>query len=175
MILLDKNVFETLYYKYGQRLESYARKFLNDSHAAEDIIHDVFVSFWEKYQGKTSESWIPVLFTMVRNRCIDSLRHLTLKRSMSIPDIAMSKAEEALYNRFFSSENNADGDLLMDEMQEKIKAVIDTLPPRCREIFQMSRTGGLKNREIAAKLGISEKAVEKNITAALKAFRKKLD
>ena len=173
MVRLDRNTFESLYYRYGQRLSAYARKFLGDGRSAEDAIHDVFVRFWEKYQGKTSESWVPVLFSMVRNRCIDSLRHLALKRSLTVPGVSMGRNEEILFNQTLSC-GAADDSLLLDEMDRRIKAVADSLTPRCRQIFDMSRVEGLKNSEIAARLGISEKAVEKNITTALRVFREKL-
>jgi RNA polymerase sigma factor (sigma-70 family) len=45
------------------------------------------------------------------------------------------------------------------------------LPPRARLIFQLSRNEHLSNREIAEKLGISEKTVENQITIALKKLR----
>ena len=120
MVPLNQNIFETLYYRYGQRLESYARKFLNDPQSAQDAVHDVFVKFWEKYQGKCSESWVPVLFTMVRNRCIDDIRHLTFKKSLIPPDVRMSRTEESLFNLTLSGDSSPDQGLLMEEMDRSI-------------------------------------------------------
>ncbi len=169
---LDKNTFERLYYRYGLRLEAYARKFLKDPSSSKDAIQDVFVRFWEKYQGKSSDAWAPVLFAMVRNKCIDSLRRLVSKRSMTVPQVSMTREEEVLFNRAFTADT--DEGLLLEELDAAIKAVTDSLTPRCREIFQLSRVQGLSNKEIALKLGITEKAVEKNITSALKAFRENI-
>ena len=172
MDFLDKQTFEQLYYRHGPRLEAYAGKFLGDRGASGDIVHDVFVHFWEKYQGKSSTSWVPVLFTMVKNRCIDSLRHLTLKKSMTVPDIDMSVQEERLFNETLSSGDNPEVSMLVDELRMEIDSVKASLPERCREIFEMSREKGMKYSQIAQTLGISEKAVEKSISKALRAFKK---
>jgi len=172
-MLLDKELFETLYYQYSQRLYAYAQKFLSDKQLAEDLVHDVYVRFWERYQGKDSESWVPVIFTMVRNRCLDSLKHIAVKRSMMTPKVDMTVAEEKLFMETFTGESS-DDKLLLTELQNQIDMVLDVLPSRCREVFEMSRLQGLKNSEIAAKLGISEKAVEKHITKALKELRNML-
>ena len=174
MIRLDRHTFEQLYYRYGQRLEAYASKILGDRGGSGDVVHDVFVRFWEKYQGRTSSSWVPVLFTMVKRKCIDSLRHLTLKKSMTVPQVDISAQEERLFIDSFTVGDNPESTLLADELQKEIDAVKAALPERCREVFEMSREKGMKNSQIAAALGISEKAVEKNIGKALRAFKENI-
>lgn len=172
-MILDKSTFESLYYQCGPRLEAYARKLLRDGHLAKDLVQDVFVRLWVRYQGKSADSWPSILFTMVRNRCIDCLRHLAFKRSLTVPDVDITEQEERLYMRVFEGEKEGtDVKLLTEELSSQILSVTESLPPRCREVFQMSRNEGLKNSEIALRLGISEKAVEKNISRALRAFRK---
>lgn len=173
-MVLDKEHFETLYYQYSQRLYAYARKFLSDKQLAEDLVHDVYVRFWERYQGKTSDSWVPVIFTMVRNRCLDSLKHLTVKRSVITPKLDISVEEERLFIDTFLGESS-DQKLLLQELQFQIEAILRELPERCRTVFEMSRLQCLKNSEISERLGISEKAVEKHITRALKELHKALD
>ena len=60
------------------------------------------------------------------------------------------------------------------ELEEKIKEVIESLPGKCREVFELNRFDGLKYGEIAAKLGISVKTVEHQMSKALKVLREKL-
>ena len=60
------------------------------------------------------------------------------------------------------------------ELEEKIRAAIDTLPERCREIFELNRFEGLKYSEIATQLDISVKTVENQMTKALKLLREQL-
>lgn len=68
------------------------------------------------------------------------------------------RGEERIYSYDFLSD--AEQPCLYEELQREVQKAVDALPDRCREVFRMSRFEGLKNREIAARLGISETAVE---------------
>ena len=52
--------------------------------------------------------------------------------------------------------SDAEQPCLYEELQREVQKAVDALLDRCREVFRMSRFEGLKNREIAARLGISE-------------------
>jgi len=67
-----------------------------------------------------------------------------------------------------------DSYLEFNELQEKIGLAIKNLPEHCRIVFEMSRFDELKNREIAEKLGVTQKTVESHLTKALKLLRKEL-
>jgi RNA polymerase sigma-70 factor (ECF subfamily) len=69
---------------------------------------------------------------------------------------------------------NPDQELMMKELQEHINSILAKLPERSREVFLLSRHDGLKNREIAEKLNISIKVVERHISKALNLFRSSL-
>jgi RNA polymerase sigma-70 factor, ECF subfamily len=58
------------------------------------------------------------------------------------------------------------------EKEHKIYQAIQQLPPKCRQIFLMSRMEGRKNHEIAAELGLSIRTIETQISQALKSIRK---
>ncbi|NJK98205.1 MAG: sigma-70 family RNA polymerase sigma factor [Bacteroidales bacterium] len=60
------------------------------------------------------------------------------------------------------------------EILQIVEDTLKTLSPQCQQVFKMSRYENLTNAEIANKLKISQKAVEANITRALKVFRKEL-
>ncbi len=111
-----------------------------------------------------------LLFAMVRNGCLNYLKHLSIVEKHQIEYLASIDGEERLYYADFTLD--AEHKLLYDELQEQINLVIGQLPERSREIFLMSRFKGLKNREIADKLQISTTAVEKHIAKALKSFSK---
>ncbi|HET9431695.1 MAG TPA: sigma-70 family RNA polymerase sigma factor, partial [Chitinophagaceae bacterium] len=59
-----------------------------------------------------------------------------------------------------------------NELKVQLYKAIDDLPEQCKKVFQMSRIEGLKQQEIANKLGISIKTVKNHITLALKQLRK---
>lgn len=165
-MILDKSSFERLYYSYTPRLCNYAHRFLQDKQMAEDLVQESYVRLWEKYAGKDCDTCIPLLFMIVRNKCLDHLKHLSLKRSVFSAPIH-PECVESLYSLDFG----ADDKTLYAELEKEIRKVAESLPDRCREVFILSRMEGLKNKEIAQRLGISEKAVEKHITRALKEFK----
>lgn len=171
-MVLDKSAFERLYYEYAPRLVAFSRRMLGDEKVAEDLVQDVFVRLWVKYQGKESESWPPLIFTITKNRCLDHLKKFSFKNSPLDINTGLSPQEELLFlEDFVGGESATEENLMITELNRRIDAIVETLSPRCREIFVMSRLRGMHNKEIAKALGISVKAVEKNITKALKILR----
>ena len=166
-MILDETSFERLYYTYAPRLCNYAHRFLRDRQMAEDLVQESFVKLWEKYMGRECESCIPLLFMIVRNKCLERIKQLTRKRGVEAIRHQQPECDEMLYALDFGTDDRT----LYHELEEEIRKVADSLPDRCREVFLMSRMDGMKNKEIAQALGISEKAVEKHITRALKEFK----
>lgn len=170
-MILDETIFEGLYYKYSDRLYNFAFRFVSDEHTAQDIVHEAYGTLWEKFEGKESDAWQALLFRIVRNRSIDTLRHQSSLRIVSLTDSFRNVCDEGLYQMDFAV-NDSDR---YDELTANIHSIMGKLPDRCREVFMMSRFQNMKNKEIAAALKISEKAVEKHIHKALTVFRKELD
>lgn len=173
-MILDETIFEGLYYKYSDRLYNFAFRFVPDEHTAQDIVHEAYGTLWEKFEGKESDAWQALLFRIVRNRSIDTLRHQSSLRIVSLTDSFRNVCDEGLYQMDFAV-NDSDRKTIYDELTANIHSIMGKLPDRCREVFMMSRFQNMKNKEIAAALKISEKAVEKHIHKALTVFRKELD
>ena len=173
-MILDETIFEGLYYKYSDRLYNFAFRFVSDEHTAQDIVHEAYGTLWEKFEGKESDAWQALLFRIVRNRSIDTLRHQSSLRIVSLTDSFRNVCDEGLYQMDFAV-NDSDRKTIYDELTANIHSIMGKLPDRCREVFMMSRFQNMKNKEIAAALKISEKAVEKLIHKALTVFRKELD
>ncbi|SFG03196.1 RNA polymerase sigma-70 factor [Prevotella sp. KH2C16] len=161
--------FEYLFKTYYPRLRNYASHFIADIDDAEDILQDCFTRLWERRETLTYISLSALLFTMVRNGCLNYLKHKSLVNNYEVDFLAHMSGSEQLYNYDFL--DKTDAPLLYEELRRQIEKVMETLPPRSRQIFEMSRFEGLKNREIAAELGISVKVVEKHISKALSAFK----
>ncbi len=173
-MILDETIFEGLYYKYSDRLYNFAFRFVSDEHTAQDIVHEAYGTLWEKFEGKESDAWQALLFRIVRNRSIDTLRHQSSLRIVSLTDSFRNVCDEGLYQMDFAV-NDSDRKTIYDELTANIHSIMGKLPDRCREVFMMSRFQNMKNKEIAAAFKISEKAVEKHIHKALTVFRKELD
>lgn len=158
---LDQRAFEELFREYFQPLMSFAKKMLVDEDDSRDVVQKVFIRLWEKRKElDASVSLKSYLFTSVHNRSLNLIRDRKKFSSGDVPDRAVDWDVGAQIDSM--------------ELEEKISEAIASLPEKCRKIFEMNRFEGLKYGEIAAKLGISVKTVENQISKALKILREKL-
>lgn len=167
-----KEAFEFLFTSYYPRLRNYASHFITDVDDVEDIIQDCFVSLWNRRTMLTGISLSSMLFTMVRNGCLNFLKHKAIAQGYNAEELKHISGSEALYNLDFLG--SADEELLYNELRRQIDEVLSNLPERSRQVFVMSRFEGLKNKEIAERLDISVKVVEKHITKSLAMLRKQI-
>lgn len=152
--------FSDLYLTYYSKLVRFAKEFVEHEEDAENITQDVFTDLWEKRDFIIHiENMNAYLFRLVRNRCLDYLRHKVFEQRY-MESLQLSCEEDAVEDH--------DTEIL-------IRAAINSLPKRCRDIFLLSRVEGLKYREISEHLGISVNTVECQMGIALKKLRMKLD
>lgn len=163
------SAFKRLFNAYYPRLLNYASHFLADRDEAEDVVQGCFVRLWEGRASLTDVSLQSMLFTMTRNASLNVLKHQAVRGRFEAAYAKGLEESERLYNYDFY--NDAEHSLLMDELRRESAAVMASLSERTQEIFRMSREEGLKNREIAERLGISVKVVERHISRALAAYR----
>lgn len=164
----NDEAFEFLFNSYYPRLRGYAVRFVKDDEMVRDIIQESFLKFWEKRDLIEAVSLSSLLFAMVRNACLNYLKHQQLVEQHSLEYLDAAVGREELY--YWDFNLNPEYSLLYKELQEQINLVMNDLPPRCREVFEMSRFKKMKNREIADALQISTTAVEKHIAKALARF-----
>ena len=160
----NPELFDDLFRQYSKPLFYYAAKFVEDE-VARDLVQDVFVKLWDNQDLTIKLSLNALLFTMVRNNCLQHLEKQKV-RNKYLESTKLVIQEEEL--RFYIDERTS---LIEQELENKLNEVLDSLPDRCRQIFVMSRYENKKNREIADELEISVKAVEKQITKALATIR----
>lgn len=151
----DTDAFEYVFKTYYPRLRNYANRFVSDSDDLEDILQNCFIHLWERRDSITFISISSLLFTMVRNGCLNYLKHQTMVNGYEAGSLSKIPGAEELYST--DMKGTTDSDTLYNELTRQIEQVMEELSPRCREIFTMSRFEGLKNREIADQLGISVK------------------
>lgn len=165
----DQKALELLFSIYFPRLNDFACKIIKDGNVSQDVVQDVFLKVWEIKNKIEIINIEAFLFRMVRNRCIDYIKHVRILNSRLQEFEVSSKYEELYRIDFIGDEPYL---LIEKELKLKIDDVINNLPEKCREVFIMSRIKGMKNREIAEHLNINIKNVERHISRALSAFRK---
>ncbi len=165
LINKDKRAFELVFNEYYNIMVLYASRFMDTREEAEEITQEVFVKFWEKCDTLSEDSSIKsYLYRSVHNSCLNTIKHEKVKDGYRQHVIQMM--ESSYQNEF----NNEDP----ENVRNRINAEIEKLPPRCCEIFKLSRFEGLKYQEIADHLEISVKTVEVQMGKALKTLRENL-
>jgi RNA polymerase sigma-70 factor (ECF subfamily) len=156
--------FDFFFNYYYPGLCVYAQKMISlPEEEARDIVQDVFVKFWNDCKKLDVQFSIrSYLFVAVKNKCFDVLRKKN--RNIKVQEISN---EYDIADEAFET-------YILSELETLFNNSLTKLPERCREVFELSRLHGLKNREIAAKLNLSEKTVENQITKALHILREEL-
>jgi RNA polymerase sigma-70 factor (ECF subfamily) len=170
-LLIDgKDGIKNIFQQFFQPLYHLSSHYLEDPDEAKEVVQDAFVKLWEVRQNLDEDSNIRnFLFTLVKNNCLNLLKRkqLLLKHHERLKWMEMHYQYESLSRM-------GDDYLEFNELKEKIDLAIKNLPEHCRVVFEMSRFEDLKNREIAEKLGVTQKTVEAHLTKALKILRNEL-
>jgi len=160
----DERAFQILFRKYYASMCNYAHQILEDKELAEEIVQDMFVKIWEKRQTLIIETSVKnYLFRSVRNHCLNQIQHEKIKKQYAgrVLELARQEIDPEQY-------------FIEVDLIRRIEESIASLPPKRREIFRLSREQGMKYREIAEALNISEKTVEAQMGLALKHLRVEL-
>lgn len=155
----DQDAFRIFYDHYYLNIYRYVSGFIKNKNIRGEIVSDVFFNFWQNRKNNPEiENLDGYLYTMARNT---SLLYLSQTEENVFPI-------DQLPGEKFLSPETPENTLIQDEMSIAIRKAIDSLPERCRLIFIMSREKGLKYKEIAELLSISEKTVNAQMVLALK-------
>jgi RNA polymerase sigma-70 factor (ECF subfamily) len=161
----DLTAFEMLFRTYYQPLCNYAFTFVQDRDEAEEIVQSTFLSIWEKRENLSIHTGVkPYLYAMVRNACLNVLKHEKIKQQHATMEMAVAERSVESVART----------VMATELETKIHQAMDHLPEQCRLIFKLSRFEELKYAEIAQHLDISVKTVENQMGKALRIMREQL-
>jgi len=154
-----------LFDNHFHHLVLHAFRFTNDYNQSEEIVQDVFVKVWQNFEqlGDVSD-FKAYLYKAVRNSSLNYLRHMKIRQkymaeAAHISDNAEDPAEESMVG----IENN-----------NRIYQAVNKLPGHWKEAIILSKYENLKYHEIAEKMSISQKTVEKYISKALQFLRGEL-
>ena len=160
----DSKAYTILVDIYHHKLCIYAYSLINDQKAAEDIVQNVFIRTWKKRDQLKSDFEIKsFLYKSVYNEFIDEYR----KQKMVVP---LEKKYIDALTTFVENEDEYG----LEQKIKFVKGEIQKLPPKCKEIFMLSKQDGLTNLEIAEYKEVSIKSVEAHITKAFNILRESI-
>jgi RNA polymerase sigma-70 factor (family 1) len=161
----SKDAYTEIYNRYKWLLHAHAYKKLGDRDAASDVMQELFATLWTKREELSLTSTLSAyLYTSIRNRVLNIIEHRQVE-SKYIDSLAA-----------YANNYEAATDHLVREKQ--LIAIIDreiaALPPKMREVFELSRKSHLTHKEIAEHLSLSEETVKRQVKNALKILRVRL-
>ncbi len=161
----SRPALQQVFYLHHGMVCSVIHRFIQDRDTVEDLAQEVFVRFWEKReQIQITTSLSAYLRRMAINEALGYLR-----RNKHLYDAEVTPQLADAHQ-----ENSAETQYLHTELELSVRAAIDTLPPKCREVFLLSRFEEMTYQEIADQMGISIKTVENQMGKALKILRERL-
>lgn len=159
----DKTAFSEIYRRYRTLLIIHVNNMVREQDYAQDVVHEVFTWIYQNAQTMQIKSTLAAyLYTAVRNKVLTAIA----KKKTRV-NYLTSIAEYKL-----PAGKSTDQNVLLKELTDIIESEIDKMPPRMKEIFELSRKEYLPHKEIAELLGISENTVNVQIQRAIKALRK---
>ena len=167
----DEKAFAYFYNLYYNQIVVFCTEFIYDRDKAKSITQEAFLKLWiNKEKVKKINGIKAFLYTSAKSECLNLLRHKKVVNKYL--DHSLQKREESLNMEVLNAMNF--DTVMLTELEELIQVSIDELPNKCRQVFIMIRIDRKKNKEIAAELNITVKAVEANMTRALKVLKKRL-
>lgn len=160
----DRDAFDAVFRAHYPTLVGVAERIAGERAVGEEVAQDVMLELWRRHETiSVDESLRAYLIRAARNRALNHLRHERMK-IRTAPRAAGETVTPA----------EAPARLAEAEIEAAVRAAVDTLPDRCREVFELSRGQGLRYAEIASVLGISVKTVEAQMGKALRVLRERL-
>lgn len=154
--------FKDLFDNHFDSVRNYIYYRSGDAEAATDIAQETFFRIWEKHSSSDHDNITGLLFKIARDQFISQYRKekvISKFRLNTKPDSTGRSPEEQM---------------MFEELKDRYEIALADLPEKQRVVFLMSRMEQLKYNEIADKLGLSVKAVEKRMNLALSFFRQTL-
>ena len=160
----NQEAFTTLYKKYWKQVYNFSRLYLTSQSVAEEVVQEVFIKVWESRDFmREGDNFKGLLFIITRNLIFN------MHRKNLNEDFYKMTVLSAMENSYDIEE-----EIDAKNLGEYIDLLIADLPPRRREIFNLSRKENKSYKEISQLLGVSEKTVENQIGEAPKFLRKNI-
>ncbi|WP_276369404.1 RNA polymerase sigma-70 factor [Chryseolinea sp. H1M3-3] len=159
----NKESFQRVFHKYYEGLCQYAFTILRDMDDSEDVVQSMFIKIWEKRESLIITHTLKgYLFKAVYHQCVNQIDHRAVRTKFQEISL-VEKPNEVQQPEVFPN-----------ELEERVIAAINTLPPQCRTIFMMSRYKEMRYVEIANALNLSINTIENQMSKALRILREYL-
>ncbi|HHB77614.1 MAG TPA: RNA polymerase sigma-70 factor [Saprospiraceae bacterium] len=160
--LCQDAAFQAVFMQYGESIRNFIYSKCGDLALAEDITQDTFVTLWQKCVDADHLTVKSFLYKIAGNKVIDHFRHQKVKMNYRTEKRSMV---DHITPQF---------ELEKKEFKDYLESVLAMIPEASRTVFIMSRIEKLKYAEIADRLDVSVKAVEKRMHKALLIIKKQL-
>jgi len=161
--VLSRQEFERVFDDYYESVRNFLYYKCSDPNLSEDIAQDAFVKLWETRNRIDKRSLKAYLYTIAGNLLINHFKRNQLKYKF----LSLQKEQ--------ADQEAPDYLMEMEEFDQKLQDALAKVPDGAREVFLMNRIEDLKYHEIAERLGIGIKAVEKRMSRALAVLRRELN
>ncbi len=159
----DGSAFTEIYDRYWEKMTMHVLKVIHSPEDAGDIVQEVFLSIWKRREELLITGALGAyLLKSVRNLAIKHIEKNISKRNF------LSSLSWMLRHSELVAQQNIE----CEEIEDKIAAVVSTLPPKMKVVFVMSRNQQLSYKEIALQMGIAETTVKKQVSNAIKIIRR---
>jgi len=154
--------FRSIFDLYYETIRSFAYYKTGDVDLADDIVQEVFLKLWSNLKDVKEETVKALLYTIASN---------TIKNHFKHQKVVFNFQKQDQNN---NTEDEADSDLRQEELNRKLQDTLAEIPEKAREVFLMNRIEGLTYIDIAERLGLSVKAIEKRMSEALSILRSRI-
>ncbi|WP_270088191.1 RNA polymerase sigma factor [Sphingobacterium sp. SYP-B4668] len=161
----DRQAFAEIYDRYAMLIYYRINLMIRDEDTTKDLVQDLFTSIWSKSDMIREDANLGgYLYIASKNRVLK-----LIQKGKTKSDYLNELGRYSLHINYDTVEGIDERELMLLITQEIAK-----LPPKMREVFQLSRIEDLSHKEIAEKLGISEGTVRKQVQYALRILKEKL-
>lgn len=157
-----KETFDRIFRQYYRQLYIFANRIVADDDDSCDLVHDCFEELWIHLNDTDERAVSQFLYTCLKRKCIDYLRH----KKASQRYIILTRAITSLWDTTENIDN-------LEKREQKIKECIESLKSPTKEIFQLCYVEHKKYAEAAEILEVSVSTIKKHIVRALKYFRER--
>ena len=160
----DSEAFASLYQSHWQQVFRFSRLYLRSDDDAEDVVQEVFIRLWQIHERiHPDDNFSGLIFIITRNLIFNRFRRQIDPLGFKVSVLAALEASDDI-----------ESEISARDLSEYIDRLVDLMPARQRQVFNMSRREHKSYREIAEELDLSQKTVEAHMREALRFLRDNL-